>query len=293
MQPETPQGLSILSHGTVTRLKWHRMRRSMADPVFSLSSLRAGLALGASLELDLRVRADGGFAVVHDATLDRETTGTGPVATLTLADLATIAYDDGGTESARPLVTSEDLSTALKTADPGALLQLDMKDDLEAIGEKGIDHLAGLFGVAPVPIIVSGGDPDLIAAIGRRVPALLRGVDPTDRLVAAFRSEGHDAVTRTLAAELAGPTDPDTVYLAWELVLAARAEGLDLIGQVHAAGRKVDAWTFTLAAPDEGFSEQEWTAFSALLALGPDQITTDEPIATERAYRARIAGTHA
>ncbi|MHB1104062.1 MAG: glycerophosphodiester phosphodiesterase, partial [Devosia sp.] len=42
--------------------------------------------------------------------------------------------------------------------------------------------------------------------------------------------------------------------------------------------------------PERGFSDEEWQDFYALLALNPDQISTDEAIATERAYLLRIAG---
>lgn len=89
-----------------------------------------------------------------------------------------------------------------------------------------------------------------------------------------------------LTAELRGATAPDTCYLSWELVLEAQARGLDLVALCHAEGVKVDAWTFTIADP-AGFSDAEWGQFSALMALGPDQITTDEAIATEAAWIAR------
>lgn len=289
MHRDRVKGLSISHSEGNTRLKWHRLRRSVADPIFSLDALEEGLALGASLEIDLRVRIDGGFAVVHDETLDRETTGKGPVLAIGREELGIIAYDDMRHGPVRRVLTSEDLAAALRGADKNALLQFDMKDDLTAVGALGLDHLAEYFADASVPIIVSGDDPALIAAIGQKAPRLLRGIDPTDRLVSAFRRDGPDGVARALIEELHGPTEPDTLYLARQLVLAARAEGLDLIAMVQAAGCKVDVWTFTLADADAGFSDKEWTEFSTLLGLGPDQITTDEPMATERAYRARLA----
>ena len=57
-------GTSILLEGRPTRLKWHRLRRSMRDPEFGTAVMTAGFALGASMELDLRVRGDGGFVVL-------------------------------------------------------------------------------------------------------------------------------------------------------------------------------------------------------------------------------------
>ena len=43
------------------------------------------------VELDVRRTADGGLAVVHDATLDRTTDGTGPVAARTIAELSRLS----------------------------------------------------------------------------------------------------------------------------------------------------------------------------------------------------------
>ena len=50
----------------------------------------------------------------------------------------------------------------------------------------------------------------------------------------------------------------------------------------------MDAWTFTLADPSGGFSDREWQDFAALMALRPDQITTDEALATEAAWQRRL-----
>ena len=69
-------------------------------------------------------------------------------------------------------------------------------------------------------------------------------------------------------------------------MLTTQALGLDLVALCHAEGVKVDAWTYNLADP-AGFSDAEWSEFSTLMAIGPDQITTDEAMATEAAWTAR------
>ena len=57
-------------------------------PENSLEAFRGAIALGARmLELDVHLTADGSAAVIHDPTLDRTTTGSGPVATRTTAEL--------------------------------------------------------------------------------------------------------------------------------------------------------------------------------------------------------------
>jgi glycerophosphoryl diester phosphodiesterase len=63
--------------------------------------------------------------------------------------------------------------------------------------------------------------------------------------------------------------------------------GLDMIALAHDEGVTVDAWTHAMAEPDAGFSDAEWVEFSDLVALKPDQITTDSPLATEAAFLQR------
>ncbi|WP_197486883.1 glycerophosphodiester phosphodiesterase [Rhizobium bangladeshense] len=280
------QGLEILHEGHCTRLKWHRLRKRFADPLFSAEVMAEGFAAGASMELDLRVRADGGFVVLHDEDLEGETTGHGPIAEKRLGDLRDIRMQGGD----RPLILSEDLAAMLQAAHPAALLQFDMKDDYEAIGAQGIAHLAVHFQEIAASVIVSAGSLDLIVAVKEKLPHLLRGIDPTDKLYGIRKAGGWKAVEIELRADLRGPTEPDTVYLHWPLILDAANEGFDMIALCQDEGKRVDAWTFTLKHPEVGFSEAEWRNFQALMALKPDQITTDEAPATERAWSRRMAG---
>ncbi|CAN7737406.1 glycerophosphodiester phosphodiesterase [Rhizobium leguminosarum] len=278
------QGLEISHEGHRTRLKWHRLRKRFADPLFSAEVMAEGFAAGASMELDLRVRADGGFVVLHDEDLDGETTGHGPITEKSIGDLSDIRMQEGN----RPLILSEDLATMLQSAHPAALLQFDMKDDFEAIGARGVAHLAAHFRDIAASVIVSGDSLDLIVAVKEKLPRLLRGIDPTEKLYDIRKASGWKAVEIELRADLSGPTEPDTIYLHWPLILDAANQGLDMIALCQDEGKRVDAWTFTLKDPDTGFSEEEWLGFSALMALKPDQITTDEALATERAWRRRM-----
>jgi glycerophosphoryl diester phosphodiesterase len=288
---EPSQGVAIDHRGRRVLLKWHRMRRRMTDPLFGIDMLKEGLRLGASMEFDLRIARDGGFAVVHDETLDRETDGTGRVSDHDCPELASHRYMDSqmtGDWNTRRLMLVDDVVPLLAEGHPAALVQFDMKDGLAAVGDRGIDRLAGLFDGRNVPAIFSGDCEKLIMRIKERLPHLKTGIDPTDRLVALYREGRNGEVEKQLRSEMLGPTQPDTVYLAWDLVLSAEKKGLDLVDICHSAGKKVDAWTFTLADPQAGFSDREWESFSALLDLGADQVTTDEAIATELAYARRV-----
>lgn len=59
-----------------------------AAPENTLEAMRLAFACGAdAVEFDLRLTADGEVVVIHDATLDRTTDGTGPVSAKPLAEL--------------------------------------------------------------------------------------------------------------------------------------------------------------------------------------------------------------
>ena len=63
----------------------------------SLLAFRNALALGADfLELDVHLTRDGEVVVIHDATLERTTTGAGPVRERTLAELSSVRLKDRG-----------------------------------------------------------------------------------------------------------------------------------------------------------------------------------------------------
>ncbi len=283
---EQHHGLAIRVGDRTIRLKWHRLRRSLADPLFSSPILRRGAELGASMELDFRIRRDHGFVALHDETLARETTGSGLVSLATADDLRHIRVLPGN----HPPMLSEDIAEMLAGAHPQALLQLDMKDNLDAIGPRGIDHLRYHFADATASLIISARDLDLIVAVKKSLPDLRRGIDPTSPLLRILKDEGAAAAEAMLRQDILGPTEPDTIYLSWELLLAAADQGLDLIGVAHDLGRAVDAWTFNLADPQNGFDAAEAKDFSRLVSLQPDQITTDEPDATERAWTKLCGG---
>lgn len=278
------EGLHITRDGHVTRLKWHRLRRSLADPEFGAEVMAEGFRLGASMELDLQVRADGGFVVLHDDTLDRETTGAGPVAAQTGPQIAALRYR---MQDCAPIL-SEDLAGMLGAAHPAALLQFDMKNRLDEVGPAGIDHFASHF-AGLGQIIISGGDLPLIRALADRIAGLKRGYDPTDDLLDLMPKTGLAGVERHLGQVLRDRVKPDMIYLQWEMVLTAARMGLDMIALAHAEGVQVDAWTHAMASPDQGFSDAEWVEFSELMDLRPDQITTDSPLATEAAFVRREA----
>jgi glycerophosphoryl diester phosphodiesterase len=98
-------------------------------PENSLLGFRNALALGADyLELDVHLSRDGEVMVIHDPTLDRTTTGSGPVRERTLAELGPIRLKDRrGVVTAEPIPTLDQV-VALAAAGKRQML-LEIKTD--------------------------------------------------------------------------------------------------------------------------------------------------------------------
>ena len=264
--------------GHRARAKWHRARRRAADTVFTGARIREGLALGASIEVDLVRHAAGGFAVLHDDTLDRETTGTGPVASHTAADLRRLKLrDNAGHPTDHPLMLFEDLAATVTNANadayaihPDALLQLDLKELDTTFTPADI----AAFQHAATPIaantILTGGDPDAVARLAAGVKNLRTGYDPCEDPALAPLRDTADYKGFVDAACTAAP-DAKFIYLYIPLILAADAAGFDIIAAFHDTGRPVDAWTLRDATPERR------DTLRRLLELQVDQITTDDP----------------
>ncbi|MFP5076140.1 glycerophosphodiester phosphodiesterase [Rhizobium sp. YIM 134829] len=263
----------IDNRGHRTMLKWHRARRKASDPEFTPTRILEAMRLGASVEVDLVLHAEHGFAILHDRTLDHGTTGTGLVADTTadaLRQLFLRAND--GTPISDRVMLLEDLCDLLKAnpAHADALLQLDCKEDGSRLSPAVIESF--VVAVSPVAssMILSGGDSAAVAALAERTPGLKTGYDPTYPGILDALTSASDFATFIEAALRLAP-DATMIYLDHELVLTADAVGVDLIGAVHSDGRRVDAWTIRSVSPTTLNHVQR------LLDLRVDQITTDDP----------------
>jgi glycerophosphoryl diester phosphodiesterase len=274
-----PKGIAIDAGGHRVRLKWHRLQRRPDDLAFTPRRLREGLVLGASMEVDLRRHADHGFVCLHDATLDRETTGNGPIATTTTDVLRRLTLRRAdGTPSGEGLILLEDLAEIARVdGDRHALLQLDLKEDDAALDDGLIESFRRTLACIADRCIVSGHDWRAVTRLAEAVPGLRRGFDPcADDTLDRLRD---DADFRFFIARgLAAAPEAETIYLDYRIVLAALEMGVDLIAPCHAAGKTVDAWTLNPDHPRA--AESLWH----LIALRVDQITTDAPAALEALF---------
>jgi glycerophosphoryl diester phosphodiesterase len=121
------RALKVIGPGHV-RVAHHRGAGHYA-PENTLASLGKALVLGADyVEFDIRTTRDGAFVLLHDGTLDRTTSGRGPVRQRTAAEVAAL---DAGSWFGRPFAGTRvpTLDAFLDAATPsGAGLYVDAKD---------------------------------------------------------------------------------------------------------------------------------------------------------------------
>ena len=175
----TDHSEEVLAHRSLKRITPGRVRvahhRGAARyaPENTLESLRKSLALGADyVEFDVRTTSDGAFVLLHDASLNRTTSGRGPVRQRTAAEVAIL---DAGSWFGRPFAGARvpTLDAFLDAAAPsGVGLYVDAKDIapealVEALSRHGLTDRAVVYqGVAYLEKLKS------IAPALRRMPPL-------------------------------------------------------------------------------------------------------------------------
>ncbi|WEK06530.1 MAG: glycerophosphodiester phosphodiesterase family protein [Candidatus Devosia phytovorans] len=263
----------IERNGHRTWLKWHRGRRRASDPVFTGQRIVEGMRLGASIEVDLVVTGDKGFAVLHDMTLDRETTDRGPVAQTADAHIRTLNLrDNDGAPIDEPVMLLDDLCALMATAGvhPEALLQLDYKEDEHVLDARALENFARATATIAGNCIVSSGSAKAVDMLTGVVPGMRAGFDPSDEDV--FKAALASGTLQGFVDDaVAASPKSDLIYLDWRIVTTSDDAGFDIVAAFHALGKRVDAWTIN-RADTEGLANVE-----RLLGLKVDQITSDDP----------------
>lgn len=265
--------ISITRDGHKTWFKWHRGRRRATDPAFTGKRILEAMALGASTEVDLVVTGDKGLAVLHDMTLDRETTGTGPVATTSddVIRLLRLRANDG-TPLTEPVMLLDDLCALMAsgTVHPDALLQLDYKEDETVLDDRAIENFVRATTPVARNMIVSSGSAAAVKILTDAVPGMRSGFDPSDNLSEAG-PHTPETLQRFVDDAVAASPDCDLIYLAWQIVVMSDDAGFDIVEAFHRHGKRIDAWTM------RNIDEVSLYVIERLLALKVDQITTDDP----------------
>jgi glycerophosphoryl diester phosphodiesterase len=118
------------AQGTVASFFAAHRGGALLWPENSLLAFRNALALGADyLELDVHLSRDGEVVVIHDPTLDRTTTGRGPVREHTLAELQGLRLRDrDGTVTEEPVPTLEQVVALAAAGKRQMLLEIKVDD---------------------------------------------------------------------------------------------------------------------------------------------------------------------
>jgi len=249
-------GVGVSAAGPDVQVAAHR-GGSLLWAENGLTAFRNALALGADyLELDTHLTADGEVVVIHDPTLDRTTTGRGPVSAARLADLASIrlkARDGSVTEDTVPT-----LAQVLDTLKPsGRQLLLEIKVDAARQPYADIEPKV-------LALVTARGLRERVIVMAFEAPTLrrVRALDPTIR-VALLVSKTRVSREKASAADL----------VKW-----ARDVGATHLGVEHPA---VDARLLS-AARDAGLQVAAWTAndeaeVRRLIDLGVGVVISDRP----------------
>ena len=225
-------------------------------PENSLLAFRNALALGVDLvETDVHLTADGEVVVIHDPTLDRTTTGHGPVRDVKLADLLGVRLKAAdGSVTGEHLPTLRELLDLLRPSSAHLLLEIKVgagRQPYPGIEEKalGLVRDAGLL----ERVSIMAFEEDTVRRV-RTLEPRIRTVLLVSR-TQAERLSGAREVVRLVTAVGAGELGIDHRALTPEIVAAARAARL-----------RVSAWTVN-----------EEADLRRVIALGVDTVTSDRP----------------
>jgi glycerophosphoryl diester phosphodiesterase len=245
--------------GPTPRLLGHRGAAGIA-PENTLISFARARADGADIfELDVHATADGEVVVIHDATLDRTTSGCGAVRAHTWSEVRGLdagfhfSPDRGHTFPFRAQGVTIPRLVDLLEQFPDVPLNIEIKQADPPIVEAVVD----LVRRARAPVVLAAELDEIMRAIRRVAPDLPTSLSAGE--VAAF----HAAVS--------GGTSPVLPRGAIAFQIPPRFGAIELVTETtvdaaHALGAEVHVWTIN--DPDE---------MCRLLDLGCDAIISDFP----------------
>ena len=220
----------------------HRALHDVANgrPENSRAAIRAAIAAGYGIEIDIQPSSDGVPMVFHDYQLNRLTAATGPIATRSAVELAAIPLK-GGAEGIPTLREVLDLVAGQVP------LLIEVKDQDGAMGlavgplEKAIAaQVAGYQG----PLALMSFNPHSIAALRAEAPSLCLGLTTS-----AYTPEDWPllpAPRRDALRDIPDAEPLDVAFISHEAADLGRAR----VAELKAQGRNILCWTIRSAAEE-------------------------------------------
>jgi glycerophosphoryl diester phosphodiesterase len=252
---------TAMAAGPATLVAAHRGGAALW-PENSLLAFRSALALGVdALELDLHLTADGEVVVLHDPTLDRTSTGGGPVREMKLADLAAVRL-----KTRAGALTGERVPTFAQVLDLAA------PTSVELVPEIKVDAKRQRY----------DGIEEKVLALIRARGLLARTTVQAFQVETIRRLRELEPQARTMLLVARGDVERDRARPA-EAVRRARELGATDLGMNH---RLIDADVMA-AARAAGIRVAAWTVneeadMRRMVGLGVDMVMSDRPDLAKR-----------
>ena len=272
-------------------------------PPNSLEVIRACLEADAGfIEVDIKALADDDYLLVHNDTLDEETTGNGAVNACTQDAARQLYIRQAGHATPYRVPLLSQVVTLLGSLPAQSKLQLDFKDYIPADDELLV-RLIKLIEPLGARVIVSSIADWQLRRLKRLAPTLTLGFDiqlyldwtheaardphepPRERGVYGYWDDQPQAALDTWPAAhylhdrcevLAGLVSGVRVfYVRHQLLAQSLRDGFNWAAALHEHGILLDAWTMDVT------HAEAMENLPALIEAGVDFITTNTPLALQ------------
>jgi glycerophosphoryl diester phosphodiesterase len=206
-------------------------------PENSRAAVQRAVRAGYGIEIDVNLSADGRAIVFHDATLDRLTTATGPVAQRSARELSDLLLK--GSDERIPT-----LADVLGDVAGKVPLLIEIKDQSGAIGE-GMDALeravADDLADYAGPVAVMSFNPHVVAAMRSHAPHVPRGLVSSAFIPSQWPQISPEVCTRLRSIADFGRVGAGFISHDWTDLGSPR------VAELKANGTPILCWTVTTA----------------------------------------------
>lgn len=260
--------------------------------------LRAGVP---HVEIDVVALADSDYLLVHDWTLDGETTGSGLTDACTLLQAHSLRIRHDGRETPYHVPVLSEVIEAFVQHGGEARLQIDFKNLIPFPTTEPLERLLRIIEPLGERVLVSSGADWQLRRMRRIAPWLVIGLEvqlhldwdesaDRDPHVPPYKRGAYGYYDDSLiAAQRVWPTVDylwdrcqtliglvprvSTFYVNHHLLARSLDDGFNWAEALHAVGIKLDAWTMDVT------NLVAMANLPRLVAAGVDQITTNTPLA--------------